>query len=83
MTAVSEAVERAFTRSTDLFAELVAVQRRLTFVSELLKLNQTIADRNVWDAEYSRIKIEWTAARQQFEESNSIFIELKRRDGRR
>jgi len=50
---MTETVELAFMRSTDLFAELVAIQRRLTFVSELLKLNQTTADRNVWYAEYS------------------------------
>ena len=80
---MNEAVELAFTRATDLFAELVAIQRRLTFASELSKQSQTISDRDVWDAEYSRIKLEWTTARQQFEESNNKYLELKRQDWRR
>ena len=83
MPELSEVTELAFERATGLYAELVAVQRRISFVSDLLKINQTITDRQVWDAEYYRLKIEWTAARKQFEESNNIFFELKKQDGRK
>ena len=78
MSKLSENVDLAFARSTEIFAELVAIQKRLTFIANLLTLNQTIADRMVWEDEYCRVKNEWATARQQFEESNSIFIELKR-----
>ena len=58
MSKLSENVDLAFARSKVIFAKYVAVQKRLTFVSNLLKLNQTIADRIVWEDEYCRVKNE-------------------------